>query len=76
MLWLLSGPQGFTCWIVLKVSFSDCEPCLTLSYFFTYAIFYLQQLGKSREMRVVFRHKERKGVELSHAIGTFLINDV
>ena len=28
------------------------------------------------EMRAVVWHNGRKGVDLSHAIGTFLINDV
>ena len=37
--------------------------------------FFLQSLGKSREMRSVVGRNERKGVELSNAIGTFLIND-
>ena len=39
-------------------------------------IFFLQELGKSREMRAVVGHNGREGVELSHAIGIFLINDV
>ena len=59
-----------------EVSFSDLYLCLTLSYFYLYAIFFLQYLGKSWEMRDVVGHNERKGVDLSHAIGTFLINYV
>ena len=49
---------------VLMVSFSDYYLCLALSYSYVYAIFFFQQLGKSREMRTFVGHNGRKGVEL------------
>ena len=61
---------------MLKVSFSVCELRLKLSYCYLYAVLFLQLLNKSREMRAVVEHNGRKGVELSHAIGIFLIYDI
>ena len=50
---------------------------LNVTIFFTYkSSSFLNNSGKLREMRVVAWHKGRKGIELSYAIGTFLINDV
>ena len=46
---------------------------LSVIIFYLYAIFFPQLLGKSGEMRAVVRHNRRKGVELSLAIGTFLL---
>ena len=62
---------------MLLVYFLDCDLCLALSYFYLYAIFFLQKLRKSREeMRAVIGYNGKKTIELSHAAGTFLINDV
>ena len=36
---------------VLKLSFSNCKLCLTLSYFYFNVIFLLLYLGKSSDMR-------------------------
>ena len=47
---------------VLKFSFSDCKLCLTLSYFYFYEIFFLQQHGKSSDMRAVGGCNGWKGV--------------
>ena len=58
------------------VSLSDYDLCLALSYSYLYVIFLFQELSKSREMRAVVGHTERKEVQLSHAIGTLLKNDV
>ena len=39
-------------------------------------IFFLQLLGKSGEIKPFVGQNGRKWVELSHAIGIFLLNDV
>ena len=47
---------------MLKVSFADCELFLMLLYFLLNAIFFLQYLGKSREMRAAFGIMEGRGL--------------
>ena len=49
---------------------------LNFIIFYSVAIFFLQYLGKSKETRAFVWHNGRKGVDLSQAIGIFLINDI